>query len=160
MKINSIDFKVVTQSCYFPKDNTSSQAAHHGPRRSSHLPFGQGARVELAWVARKVQSGHVAGGKERRQGQVQSRGIRSSSSVKRWYGFHAFQLGHSGFFHSLEIPRNCPRGKKTNAGSKTENHVHLYDPKDRGKKKATTHIGISDYHKARKHNTFLGTFWQ
>ena len=28
------------------------------------------------------------------------------------------------------------------------------------KKKATTHIGISDYHKARQHNTFLGTFWQ
>ena len=28
------------------------------------------------------------------------------------------------------------------------------------KKKATTHIGISDYQKARQHNTFLGTFWQ
>lgn len=72
----------------------------------------------------RVQSGRVAGGKGRRPGQVQSRGTRSSSSVRRWYGFHAFQLGHSGFFHSLEIPRNGPRGEKTNAGSQTENHVH------------------------------------
>ena len=60
----------------------------------------------------RVQGGRVAGGKGRRQGQVQSRGICSLSSVRRWYGFHAFQLGHSGFFHSLEIPRNGPRGKK------------------------------------------------
>lgn len=28
------------------------------------------------------------------------------------------------------------------------------------KKKATTHIGISDYHTARQHNAFLRTFWQ
>ena len=32
--------------------------------------------------------------------------------------------------------------------------------KKKKKKKATTHIGISDYQKARQHNTFLGTFWQ
>lgn len=50
VKINSIDFKVVTQSCYFPKDSTSSQAAHHGPGRCSHLPFGLGNEEGAGWM--------------------------------------------------------------------------------------------------------------
>jgi hypothetical protein len=38
--------------------------------------------------------------------------IYSLSSRRRWNGFHAFQLSHSGFFHFLEIPGNDPRGGK------------------------------------------------
>lgn len=50
---------------------------------------------------------------------------------EEWYGFHAFQLGHSGFFHFLEILEMVLEWeKKMDAGSKTENHVQLYDLKD------------------------------
>lgn len=60
----------------------------------------------------RVRGGCVAGRKGSRQGAKQSRGICSLSSVRRWYGFHAFQLGHSGFFHFLKIPGNGPKVEK------------------------------------------------
>lgn len=45
VKINSVDFRVVTQFCWVPKDNISFQVSHHhGPWRENYLSSGQGAR--------------------------------------------------------------------------------------------------------------------
>lgn len=103
MKINSVDFNVVTQFCYFPKDNISSQASHHGPRRYNCVPFRQGAGGETTW-----ESGEGAKRPCGQRGEEQT-GINTEPwdlslvLCKKWHGFHAFQLGHSGFFHFLEI---------------------------------------------------------
>lgn len=69
VKINSVDFNVVAQFSYFPKDNISSQASHHGPRRYNSVPF-FAREQEWSWPGRamRVQSRHVAKGKGSGQG--------------------------------------------------------------------------------------------
>lgn len=103
MKINSVDFNVVTQFCYFPKDNISSQASHHGPRRYNSAPFGQGARVEPTWENKEGAAWPCGRRAEDGTGTSTESWDLSLVLCEEWYGFHAFQLGHSGFFYFLEI---------------------------------------------------------
>lgn len=124
---------------------------------------GDVAIFPLAWVAMRVQGGCVARGKGRRQGQVQSRGICSSSSVRRWYGGMHSSLVSVVSFILLRSPEMVLEGKKKKkmqeARLKTM-YIDMIQKIGKKKKKATTHIGIADYHTARQHNAFLRTFWQ
>lgn len=114
MKINSVDFNVVTQFCYFPKDNISSQASHHGPRRYSCVPFGQGARAERTWEREDGAEWPCGWRAEEGTGTSTESWDLFLVLCEEWYGFHAFQLGHSGFFHFLEILEMVlERGEKT-----------------------------------------------
>ena len=63
-------------------------------------------------------------------------------------------------FILLRSPEIVLEGKKQMQEARLKTMYIYMIQKIGEKKKATTHIGISDYHKARKHNTFLGTFWQ
>ena len=64
-------------------------------------------------------------------------------------------------FILLRSPEMVLEGKKQMQEARLKTmYIDMIQKIKKKKKKATTHIGISDYHKARPHNTFLGTFWQ
>lgn len=66
----------------------------------------------------RVRRGHVAGGKGSGQGMST---VVGPVDCPLWR--EAFQLGHGGFSHLLEIPGNGPQRAETDAGGRTENHV-------------------------------------
>lgn len=107
MKMNRIDFNVVTHNFAISQTATFPPASHHGPRRWDHLPLGQGARAQLAWDGSKG-TGRTSSWRVRIRDKHKSHEICSLPSRRRWGGFHAFQLSHSGFFHFPEIPGNGP----------------------------------------------------
>lgn len=62
MKINSVDFNVVTQFCYFPNNHVSSKASHHGPRRYNIFLLAREPGHSWPGLVLRVQGEQVAGG--------------------------------------------------------------------------------------------------